>query len=74
MSPPVLADITQDGVEDIIVATFNSTIIAFDGETYKQIWNYSFPNSETFRWELLILNISFVNFILLCCGLESETA
>ncbi|XP_015584777.1 uncharacterized protein LOC107262760 isoform X2 [Cephus cinctus] len=43
---PVLADITSDGTEDIIAAMLNSTIIAYNGITFEQIWNYTVPNSE----------------------------
>ncbi|XP_047000250.1 uncharacterized protein LOC124616060 [Schistocerca americana] len=48
MSPSVLADITHDDVEDIITAAFNSTVLAFDGQRLKMLWNYTVPNSETF--------------------------
>ncbi|XP_066592878.1 uncharacterized protein [Prorops nasuta] len=44
--PPILADITSDGTEDIISALFNSTIIAYNGLTFESIWNYTVPNSE----------------------------
>lgn len=48
MSPPALVDLNQDGTVDIVVAMFNITVAAFDGETYKQIWHYDFPNSESY--------------------------
>nr|CAD7262575.1 unnamed protein product [Timema shepardi] len=49
LSPAVLADINQDGSEDIIVATFNASVLAFDGLTFKLLWNYTFQQpSETF--------------------------
>ncbi|XP_053989156.1 uncharacterized protein LOC128881821 [Hylaeus volcanicus] len=44
--PPILVDITLDGIEDIIVAMFNSTVIAYDGLTFEPIWNYTVANSE----------------------------
>lgn len=44
--PPLLVDINSDGTEDVIVAMFNSTVIAFDGLTFKQIWNFTIPGSE----------------------------
>lgn len=44
--PPILIDITSDGIEDIVAAMFNSTIIAYDGLTFEPIWNYTVPNSE----------------------------
>lgn len=44
--PPILTDVTSDGTEDIIVATVNATIIAFDGLTLEPIWNYTVPGSE----------------------------
>ncbi|XP_035703612.1 uncharacterized protein LOC110843502 isoform X2 [Folsomia candida] len=48
MVPPVIADINGDSVADIIMAMFNSSVIAFDGNSFNQIWNYSFPSSETY--------------------------
>lgn len=39
-------DITLDGVEDIVTAMFNSTIIVYNGLTFEPIWNYTIPNSE----------------------------
>ncbi|XP_014485301.1 PREDICTED: uncharacterized protein LOC106749897 isoform X2 [Dinoponera quadriceps] len=43
---PILVDITSDGIEDIVAAMFNSTIMAYDGLTFEPIWNYTVPNSE----------------------------
>ncbi|KAK3928753.1 Protein FAM234B [Frankliniella fusca] len=48
MSPPVLIDINHDGTEDIVVSLFNSTVVAVDGKTFKTIWNFTFPDSQTF--------------------------
>ncbi|KAK9754606.1 hypothetical protein QE152_g1071 [Popillia japonica] len=47
MSPAVLVDITGDNITDIIISLFNSTTLAIDGSTFKQIWNFTVPNSET---------------------------
>lgn len=44
--PPILIDITSDGIEDIVAAMFNSTIMAYNGSTFEPIWNYTIPNSE----------------------------
>ncbi|CAK9800066.1 Protein FAM234B [Anthophora plagiata] len=44
--PPILVDVTLDGIEDIVAAMFNSTIIVYDGLTFEPIWNYTVPNSE----------------------------
>lgn len=42
-------DITGDQVPDIITAMYNSTVVAINGKTFQQIWNYTIPgpNSET---------------------------
>lgn len=48
MSPSVLTDITGDGSVDIVTSVINSTILAVDGRTFKQIWNYTLDNSESF--------------------------
>lgn len=46
MLPPILVDVTLDGIEDIVAAMFNSTIIVYNGLTFEPIWNYTVPNSE----------------------------
>ena len=48
MVPPVITDINGDGTADIVMAMFNSTVVAFDGITFLQIWNHTFPSSETY--------------------------
>eukprot|EP00057_Strongylocentrotus_purpuratus_P026842 XP_011681316.1 PREDICTED: uncharacterized protein LOC765151 isoform X1 [Strongylocentrotus purpuratus] len=48
MTPPVLVDLTGDGVKDIVMSMFNSTIVAFNGQSYEQLWNYTLPSSESY--------------------------
>ncbi|XP_041470340.1 uncharacterized protein LOC121419916 isoform X1 [Lytechinus variegatus] len=48
MTPPVLVDLTGDRVKDIVMSMFNSTVIAFNGQTYQQLWNYTMPSSESY--------------------------
>lgn len=47
MVPAVLSDINGDQIEDIIVASFNSTVYAFDGNTFETLWSHTFSASET---------------------------
>lgn len=49
MTPPVLLDLTGDGVEDIVMAMFNSSVLAIDGMSFKVIWNYTHPMSESYK-------------------------
>ena len=49
MTPPVLLDITGDGIEDIFMAMFNSTVLAINGLTFEYLWNTSFPMSESYK-------------------------
>ncbi|XP_001604173.1 uncharacterized protein LOC100120537 isoform X1 [Nasonia vitripennis] len=44
--PPLIIDVNSDGTEDIIVAMTNATIMAIDGLTFKEIWNFTIANSE----------------------------
>ncbi|EDW59612.1 uncharacterized protein [Drosophila virilis] len=46
MVPAVLSDLNGDGISDIVVAAFNSSVYAYDGHTYGMLWNYTFPASE----------------------------
>ena len=38
MAPPSIADITLDGIQDLIVSTFDGRLLAIDGRNYSQIW------------------------------------
>ena len=49
MTPPVLVDVNDDKIEDIIIPLYNSTLFAFDGKSFKQLWNRTFLSSETYR-------------------------
>ena len=62
MVPPVLVDVNKDGTVDIVMSMFNTTFIAFDGESYKQIWHHNFPNSETYSW---VFNDDFLTSFIL---------
>lgn len=53
MTPPVLVDITSDGVLDIVMAMFNSSVIAFDGLNFARLWEYNQPSSESYRYYYL---------------------
>lgn len=47
MVPSVITDVNSDGIDDIVVSSFNSTIYAFDGGNFSVIWTYVFPSSES---------------------------
>lgn len=46
MVPAVISDLNGDGISDVVVAAFNSSVYAFDGHNYSMLWNYTFPASE----------------------------
>ncbi len=48
ISPPVLADITDDDVLDIISLSVDGRIMAFDGVTLQSLWTVSLPNTEAY--------------------------
>ncbi|RWS24922.1 PQQ-like domain containing protein, partial [Leptotrombidium deliense] len=48
MVPPVLIDLNNDTVLDIIMALFNSTVIAIDGDSHQILWKSHFAGSETY--------------------------
>ena len=39
IAPPVLTDITNDGVADIIIATVDGRLVAIDGTSNEEIWS-----------------------------------
>jgi len=48
IGPPVLADITKDGVTDIIANAVEGKLLAFDGGTYNPIWSVKVPETEAY--------------------------
>jgi len=48
ISPPVLADITQDDILDIVALSVDGRILAFDGLTLKPLWQRQLPNTEAY--------------------------
>lgn len=62
MTPPVLIDVNRDNIEDIIIPLYNSTLFAFDGKTFQQLWNRTFPSSETYR--SVLSTIKFIQIVL----------
>ncbi|GAB3321662.1 hypothetical protein GCM10027299_16440 [Larkinella ripae] len=48
VAPPVLADITQDGIPDIIANAVNGRMIAIDGTTERILWRVSIPKTEAY--------------------------
>lgn len=47
VAPPSLADLTNDGTDDIVVATFDGRLIALDGESLAILWSTSVSDAET---------------------------
>ncbi|XP_046574702.1 protein FAM234A-like [Haliotis rubra] len=48
MVPPVLIDMTGDGVKDILMSAFDGTVILFDGETLENLWKIKFNGRESY--------------------------
>lgn len=48
VAPPVLADITEDGVLDIIVNAVDGRMIAINGANYSTIWTVHIPDTEAY--------------------------
>ncbi len=46
IAPPVLADITGDGIPDIIVLSVDGRLIAINGKSRKKIWTASHASTE----------------------------
>ncbi|CAH1119834.1 unnamed protein product [Phaedon cochleariae] len=47
LTQSVLVDITGDKIPDIVTAMYNSSLVAIDGSTLKQIWNYTIPGTKS---------------------------
>ena len=49
MVPPVLADVNNDDVRDILMSSFDGTMILYDGETLEILWKVKFNDRESYR-------------------------
>lgn len=48
IGPAVWIDITGDKIPDIIANSVDGRMLAFDGATYKKLWQVSMPNTEVY--------------------------
>ncbi|KAK6187472.1 hypothetical protein SNE40_005492 [Patella caerulea] len=46
MVPPIIVDINNDSVPDILVSLFEGKLVLLDGKTLDKVWSTAFPNSE----------------------------
>jgi outer membrane protein assembly factor BamB len=47
IATPVMADITADGIRDIIAISHASTTFAIDGKSHQLLWKRKIPNTES---------------------------
>jgi outer membrane protein assembly factor BamB len=48
IAPPVLADISRDGIPDIIANAADGRTLAIDGSTLEPLWTVQLPNTEVY--------------------------
>jgi hypothetical protein len=48
MTPPILADVTGDGIRDVIFNLFDSSVVCLDGVSLRVLWRQNFPGSESY--------------------------
>jgi hypothetical protein len=48
IAPPVLADITLDGIPDVIANAVNGRMVAIDGASEKLLWEVTIPGTEAY--------------------------
>lgn len=49
MVPPVIADIDNDGINDIMASIYDGKNILYNGKNLKIMWIADFPNMESYR-------------------------
>ena len=47
--PPVIIDMNDDDVQDLIVQSFNGHVLCFDGFNSEVLWERYIPNSESYK-------------------------
>ena len=51
MVPPVLVDLTLDGIDDLVVSTFDGHTAALNGsDASTRLWDIHYPNTESYRY------------------------
>jgi outer membrane protein assembly factor BamB len=48
IAPPAWVDISNDGILDIVANSVDGRLLAFDGQTFKTIWERKIPNTEAY--------------------------
>jgi hypothetical protein len=48
IGPPVLVDITGDGVKEVVVISVNGRVMAFNGIDYEKVWETKIENTEAY--------------------------
>ena len=48
IAPPVVVDVNQDGIPDIIANAAEGRMVAIDGQSHSKIWELSFPGTEAY--------------------------
>ena len=50
MVPPVMVDLDQDGIDDLVVSTFEGHTTAISGyDAATRLWDVHYPNTESYR-------------------------
>ena len=50
MVPPVMVDLNNDGVNEIVMSAYDGNIVAYDGETLNHLWSTSLFGFESYRY------------------------
>lgn len=50
MVPPVVVDVNNDGVQDIVVSMFDGRVVLIDGKTTEILWTANFSGMESYRY------------------------
>lgn len=48
IAPPSFADLDEDGVQDVVVPTFEGQLVAIDGATHDELWSVEATGHETY--------------------------
>ena len=49
MVPPVIIDMNDDSISDILVSMYEGSIVLKNGKDLTDMWTASFPNMESYR-------------------------
>ena len=70
MVPPVMVDLNQDGIDDLVVSAFDGHTVVLNGsDAATKLWDVYYPNTESYRYiSLSLFLFKLITSFIYCLG------